>query len=228
VTSPFYHWPRRSLFVSGTVCIYYCDYGKSLKWISFSLLTRLLFQIRCSSSWRNQLLKPVHYPSVYCYGPVIQLRYTPASLKLTLVYFRNAQTWPSQGLCFTSKDSESTTSDVIFIKTVWLFRCKELGYLSQYSVWLETGRPGDRGSILGRGKVFASNLCIHSQPGISASIVSARPGYRGSIPGRGERIFLLAFVSRLTLGPNQPTVQWEPVFFLSKTWPERDSYHHPI
>jgi hypothetical protein len=30
----------------------------------------------------------------------------------------------------------------------------ELGYLSQYSVWLRTGRPGDLGSILGRDRGF--------------------------------------------------------------------------
>jgi len=44
---------------------------------------------------------------------------------------------------------------------------------SQYSVWLRAGRPGDRCSILGRGK----------------------------------RIFPLASVSRLALGPTQPPVQ---------------------
>jgi hypothetical protein len=30
---------------------------------------------------------------------------------------------------------------------------KRAGYLSQYSVWLRTGRPGDRDSIPGRGKM---------------------------------------------------------------------------
>jgi hypothetical protein len=30
----------------------------------------------------------------------------------------------------------------------------ELGYLSQYGVWLRTGQPGNRGSISGRGKEF--------------------------------------------------------------------------
>jgi hypothetical protein len=49
------------------------------------------------------------------------------------------------------------------------------GQISHYSVWLRSGRPGDRGSI----------------------------------PGR-ERIFPLASVSRLALGPTQPPVQWVP------------------
>jgi hypothetical protein len=34
------------------------------------------------------------------------------------------------------------------------FICMEPGWLSQYSVLLRTGRPGDRGSIPGRGKGF--------------------------------------------------------------------------
>jgi hypothetical protein len=66
-----------------------------------------------------------------------------------------------------------TTLQCAGIKASSLFSV-EPGYLSQYSVWLWTGRPGDRGSI----------------------------------PGRCETIFLLAFVSRLVLGPTQPPVQW--------------------
>jgi hypothetical protein len=45
-----------------------------------------------------------------------------------------------------------------------------------YSVWLRAGRPGDRGSI----------------------------------PGRGQRIFPLASVSRPSLRPTPPPVQWVP------------------
>jgi hypothetical protein len=37
---------------------------------------------------------------------------------------------------------------------------------------------------------------------------AGRLGDRGSIPGRGERIFPLASVSTLALGPTQPPVQW--------------------
>jgi hypothetical protein len=50
-------------------------------------------------------------------------------------------------------------------------------------------------------------------PGSSASSVwlqDGRPGDRGSIPGRGERIFPVACVSRLSLGPTQPPIQWVP------------------
>jgi hypothetical protein len=48
--------------------------------------------------------------------------------------------------------------------------------VSQCSVWLRTGRPGDRRSI----------------------------------PGTGKRILPLASVSRPSLGPTQPPVQWVP------------------
>jgi hypothetical protein len=49
-----------------------------------------------------------------------------------------------------------------------------VSWVAQYGVWLWAGRPGDRGSI----------------------------------SGRGERFFPLASVSRPTLGPTQPPVQW--------------------
>jgi hypothetical protein len=68
------------------------------------------------------------------------------------------------------------------------------GYLSQYSVWLRAGRPGNRGSI----------------------------------PGRGERIYPLASVSRMALGPIQPRVQWVPeVLSSAKARPGRDAKHSP-
>jgi hypothetical protein len=54
-------------------------------------------------------------------------------------------------------------------------------------------------------------LVYHQEPGSSVSIVSDYGlGDRGSIPGRGERIFPLSSVSRPTLGPTQPSVQWVP------------------
>jgi hypothetical protein len=37
---------------------------------------------------------------------------------------------------------------------------------------------------------------------------AGRPGDRGSIPGSDKRTFPLASVSRLTLGPTPPPVQW--------------------
>jgi hypothetical protein len=39
---------------------------------------------------------------------------------------------------------------------------------------------------------------------------AGRPDDTGSIPGRNDRILPLAFVSRPTLGPTQPSVQWVP------------------
>jgi hypothetical protein len=49
------------------------------------------------------------------------------------------------------------------------------------------------------------------EPDSSVSVVSGYgldDGRRDSIPGRGEKIFPLASVSRPTLGPTQPPVQW--------------------
>jgi hypothetical protein len=58
----------------------------------------------------------------------------------------------------------------------------ESGWLSQFSVWLQTGRPGDRGSIPGRGKEdYSSILCVQTGsvqwvPGVLSPRVIARPG----------------------------------------------------
>jgi hypothetical protein len=54
--------------------------------------------------------------------------------------------------------------------------------ISQNSVWLRTGRQGDRGSIPGREKDFSSNLCV--QTGSEAHSLLYN-GYRGLIP-RGK------------------------------------------
>jgi hypothetical protein len=44
-----------------------------------------------------------------------------------------------------------------------LIEGSELGQFSQYSVWLWTGQPGDRGSIPGRGKKgFSSTLRVYT------------------------------------------------------------------
>jgi hypothetical protein len=60
-------------------------------------------------------------------------------------------------------------------------------------------------------KEISSDDVQKSEPGSSVSIVS---GYgldnRGSIPGRGRRIFPLTSMSRPSLGPTQPPVQWIP------------------
>jgi hypothetical protein len=49
-------------------------------------------------------------------------------------------------------------TDDSYIRQFDIYSCyvqnKEPGLLSQYSSWLQTGRPGDRGSIPGRGKRF--------------------------------------------------------------------------
>jgi hypothetical protein len=53
-----------------------------------------------------------------------------------------------------------------------------------------------------------------SELGSSVSIASNygldNRGIRGLIPSREERIFPLAPVSRMALGPTQPPVQWVP------------------
>jgi hypothetical protein len=59
-------------------------------------------------------------------------------------------------------------------------------YLSQYSVWLRAGRPGDRGSISGRGKNdFSSSLCV--QIGSGAHPASCTMGTGDSFPGAKAR-----------------------------------------
>jgi hypothetical protein len=45
----------------------------------------------------------------------------------------------------------------------------------------------------------------------SVLLRAGRPGNRSSIPGRGEMISPLTFVSRPSLGPTQPPVQWVPL-----------------
>jgi hypothetical protein len=53
---------------------------------------------------------------------------------------------------------------------------------SVYNVWLQTGRPGDPGSIPGRGKrIFYSNLCV--QTGSGAHPASCTMGNGSSLPG---------------------------------------------
>jgi hypothetical protein len=67
------------------------------------------------------------------------------------------------------------------------------------------------------GIFFSEFLDFHPSTSVrrSSSVSSVwlragRPGERGSISGRGERIFNVASVSRPTLGPSQPPVQWVP------------------
>jgi hypothetical protein len=55
-----------------------------------------------------------------------------------------------------------------------------LDVLCQYSVWLRSGRPGDRGSIPGRGKEFSYSLCV--QTGCGAHPASYPVGTRGPFP----------------------------------------------
>jgi hypothetical protein len=50
---------------------------------------------------------------------------------------------------------------------------------AQYSIWLRTGLPGDRGSIPGRGKDFSSSLCSDRLWGPPSLLYN---GYRESFP----------------------------------------------
>jgi hypothetical protein len=59
--------------------------------------------------------------------------------------------------------------------------CRSPGKYSQYSVWLWTGRPGDRGSIPGRAKDFSSSLC--AQTGSGAHPASCPMDTGGPFPG---------------------------------------------
>jgi hypothetical protein len=64
--------------------------------------------------------------------------------------------------------------------------------LSQYSVWLQTVRPGDRGSIPGRvERDFSCSLCV--QTGSRAHPASCTMGTGGPFPGakRGRGVTLM-------------------------------------
>jgi hypothetical protein len=63
-------------------------------------------------------------------------------------------------------------------------------YLRQYSVWLWTGQPSNRGSITGRGKVFSSILCAQTASGVHPAFYSLGTG--GLFPGikRGRIVTL--------------------------------------
>jgi hypothetical protein len=61
----------------------------------------------------------------------------------------------------------------------------EPGYLSQCSVWLRTGRPGDLRSIPGRGKRISSNLCVQTGSGAHPASCTMRTG--SSFPGGKAR-----------------------------------------
>jgi hypothetical protein len=73
----------------------------------------------------------------------------------------------------------------VYLNSNWCFTSiftndslnREAGYLSQYSVWLRTGRPGDRGLIAGRGR----GLCVQTGSWGPPSLLSN--GYRVSFPG---------------------------------------------
>jgi hypothetical protein len=64
------------------------------------------------------------------------------------------------------------------------------GYLSHYSVWLRTGRPGDRGSIPGRGKRFFLYLCVRTSSEAHPAFCTMDTG--GPFPGakRGRSVTL--------------------------------------
>jgi hypothetical protein len=56
---------------------------------------------------------------------------------------------------------------------------------SQYSVWLRSGRPGDRGSIPGRGKRIFPLNCIHTGSGTHPASCPMSTG--GPFPGGKAR-----------------------------------------
>jgi hypothetical protein len=61
------------------------------------------------------------------------------------------------------------------------FKVWELGWLSQYSVWLRTGPPGKPGSIPDREKeIFSSSLCVQTSSGAHPD--SCRMGAVGPLP----------------------------------------------
>jgi hypothetical protein len=77
---------------------------------------------------------------------------------------------------------------IIFTNATWLeisealYR-KQLGYLSQYSVWQQTGRPGVRSPE--EAKDSSSSLCV--QTGSEAHSASYPVGTGGPFPGGKER-----------------------------------------
>jgi hypothetical protein len=102
--------------------------------------------------------------------------------------------WITTFYCFQSSYSipvtaylDDDTSNFMYLKNV---KTDKVSRVTQYSVWLRAGRPGDRGSIL----------------------------------GRGERIFP---VSRPSLRPTQPPIEWVPgsPFPGDKARPGRDADH---
>jgi hypothetical protein len=52
--------------------------------------------------------------------------------------------------------------------------------LDQYSVCLRAGRPGDQGSMPGRGEDFSSNLCVQIDSGVHPA--SCTMGTGGPFP----------------------------------------------
>jgi hypothetical protein len=57
--------------------------------------------------------------------------------------------------------------------------------MALHSVWLLAGRPGDQGSIPGRGESFPSSLCV--QTGSGAHPASCTMGTGGPFPGAKAR-----------------------------------------